>query len=193
MQQSTATPAADSAHRLHMGLAEQGKLHALGNRHELALKHYREALRLAVSAKAPEVFFRHYTQCVIESLELTGSFAEVIDFGLKADAHYQTLKNPSDLVKKDWASALERLGANYWKQGARSEAEQWLTRALTIFPDLPLARELLQWLARGFSADKMRIEQLQKKHRNFVVRADQVRADIAIPIEALGAFAGPTG
>lgn len=48
-------------HILHLSLAEHGKLCLLrgdGN----------EALRLCASARAPEVFFRHYTQCVLEAL-----------------------------------------------------------------------------------------------------------------------------
>ena len=56
------------AFSMHLGIAEAGKVHALAGRHPEALRHYREAIRLAVSSKAPEIFFRHYSQCVLESL-----------------------------------------------------------------------------------------------------------------------------
>lgn len=51
-----------ASHTVHLSIAETGKLFALKNNHVQALKHYREAIQLAVSSKAPEVFFRHYTQ-----------------------------------------------------------------------------------------------------------------------------------
>ncbi|WVM91801.1 hypothetical protein ULG90_18100 [Halopseudomonas pachastrellae] len=47
----------DKAHQLHLGIAEQGKVLALAGRHADALQHYQEALRMAVSSRAPEVFF----------------------------------------------------------------------------------------------------------------------------------------
>lgn len=179
------------SHKLHIGLAEQGKLHALKNNHTEALRHYREAIRLAVSTNAPEIFFRHYSQCVLESLELTATYQDVIDYCEKAHQHYQNLEETNELIKKDWASALERLGVNYWKQGDPSLATHWLSLALATFNELPLTKELLQWLARGFSADKARIEALQKKHHYFVVRKELTNAEVAIPIEKLGAMVGP--
>ena len=70
--------ASENVHEIHLSIAENGKLQALKGNHEAALKGYREAIQLAVSSKAPEVFFRHYTQCVLESLELTGSYDEIV-------------------------------------------------------------------------------------------------------------------
>ena len=61
--------APDERHRLHLGIAEAGKLLAIKGRHREALHRYREALRLAHSARAPQLFGRHYLQCVLESLE----------------------------------------------------------------------------------------------------------------------------
>lgn len=189
--QTSAQRHTNEPHSLHMGIAEQGKLLALKHNHGEALRHYREAIRLAISIKAPEVFFRHYTQCVLESLELTGSYREVIEFCEKADNHYQTLDLSTQLVKKDWGSARERCGVNYWKAGDTALARERFEQALALSDQLPLAVELLGWLRRGLSADANRIVALQKKHRYFVVRTDQVNSNIAIPIEKLGAMASP--
>ena len=58
-----------SRHILHLSVAEHGKLCLLRGDVSEALRHFREAIRISVSAQAPEVFFRHYSQCVLEALE----------------------------------------------------------------------------------------------------------------------------
>ena len=71
---------ANGLHAMHLALAESGREKALRHEHTEALRLYREAMKLAVAAGAPEVFFRYYTQCVLESLERTASYDEVIAF-----------------------------------------------------------------------------------------------------------------
>ena len=89
-----------NAHEMHFAVAEYGKVMALQKNHTEALRHYREAIRMAVSIKAPEVFFRHYTQCVLESLELTGTYSDVIEFCENADRHYSALEVSRAVHKK---------------------------------------------------------------------------------------------
>ena len=66
-----------SAAVLHHAIAERGKALALAGDHVDAMMHYREAMTLAVSGKAPEVVFRHYMDCSLGSLERMGEFGEV--------------------------------------------------------------------------------------------------------------------
>lgn len=174
----------DKVHLLHLGLAEQGKLHALKHEHEEALKHYREAIKIAVSLKAPEVFFRHYTQCVIESLERKGAFDEAIQFYRAADQHYQRQQLNADLYHKDHADILEKLGCTLLKKGETAEAKDAFTKALQMAGDKQarLSKELLSWIARGYSITTTRLEQLQQKHQYFVVRQGQVNPEIARPL-----------
>lgn len=173
-----------AAHDIHFGIAEAGKFAALAGDHREALRHYREALRMAVSAGSPEVFFRHYTQCVLESLELLGDYDAIIQFCENADAHYATLSQPNPLLAQDHGSVLERLGAVHLKAGRQPEAKDALTRALdTAGADrLPLAATLLGWLTRGLCPDVTRITETQKKHRYFTVRRDQVDKTRARPM-----------
>src|SRR5215212_2230092 len=95
-------------HRLHLGIAEQGKVHALKGDHGSALTHYREAIRMAVSSGAPEVFFRHYMECTLESLERMGSLREVLEYCDRAIAHYAELMPNSEeqraLIRADLVS-----------------------------------------------------------------------------------------
>jgi tetratricopeptide (TPR) repeat protein len=170
-------------HDLHIGIAEAGKLAALKGNHTEALRHYREALKLAQSANAPEIFFRHYTQCTLESLERTGSYAEVIAFCEGADAHYAALGTPLAVQARDHASILERLGINRLLSGDIDAAKAALTAARdTSNGTLPISATLLGWLIRGMRPDARRIGDLQRKHDYFTVRPDQVDPGRARPL-----------
>lgn len=163
----------------HVGIAEAGKVFALAGRHDEALRHYREALRMAASHRAPEVFFRHYTQCVLESLERSGSLAEVIDYCTRADAHYAAVGTTTELHRRDRGAIVERLGVAQLKSGLVEDAERSLERAVTTAGAgrLPLAENLLTWLRRHLKVDVRRIAQLQDRHHYFTVRPDQVDPD----------------
>lgn len=168
-------------HAMHIALAEKGKQAALAHRHDEALRLYRDAIRLAVSAKAPEVFFRHYSQCVMESLELTDQFNEVAQFCREADAHYRSLDVDSPLHRKDHGSLLERLGAVLLKQGELQAARQALEDAVLLAGPgiLPLAEQLRDWLRRGLACTTTQVLQAQRRHRYFVVRPGCVNAALA--------------
>lgn len=183
-------------HQLHFGIAEQGKLHALRGEHDKALSHYRAALRVAVGSRAPEVFFRHYTQCVMESLELAEEYEAVVEYYQEADAHYETLDVDGNLYDRDRAAILERLGAVLLKsgdvEGARNALEQATRRAGA--GGAPLAKELLGWLARGYSVAARQVTESQRRHDYFIVRPDRVDAARALPVpESLQQVAGIGG
>lgn len=176
-------------HGIHFSIAETGKLLALKGKHIDALQHYREALRLAVSSRAPEIFFRHYTQCVLESLELTGEYKEIIEFCTNADHHYASLDLHSSLHRRDHGSVLERLGLTHLKNDDLEQGRAALEKARAIAGDgvLPITDEVLGWLKRGFRVDKGRILSSQRKHKYFVVRHGQVDPKRAKPMDSLQA------
>lgn len=171
-------------HEIHLGIAEHGKLLALKGNHDEALRHYREALRLAVSSRAPEVFFRHYTQCVMESLELSGSYAEVIRYCEEADTHYASLGLEGSIYRRDHGSILERLGIVRVKAGEVDAGRETLARAVRIAGEgvLPLAEEILGWLSRGYMVESTRLYRSQARHGYFVVRRDRVDRARARPL-----------
>ena len=178
---------------LHLGIAEQGKLHALAGDHGEALRHYREAIRLAVGSGAPEVCFRHYTQCVLESLEHMGAWSEILEFCERVRAHYAAHPPPHELARLDLACAHEREGVVLLKRGDPTAARAALARAVEHAGPgrLPLAEELNGWLRRGMQIDARRIEQQQRRHRYFIVEREAVRPERAIQLpKALGAPLG---
>lgn len=175
---------------LHRGLAEQGKLHALAGDHDLALAHYREAMRLSVEAGAPEVFFRHYLECSMESLELMGANDDVVDYCMRVAEHYVGLEPADELQARfmalDQAANAQRLGVNLIKAGRAEEAAGPLAdaveRAKAAASSLPLAELLNGWLARRLTIDRARVETEQRRLGYFAVTADTVDPAAAIPL-----------
>ncbi len=172
--------------QLHRGLAEQGKLHALAGDHAMALLHYRHAMRLAVSSGAPEVFFRHYLECVIESLEQTKSFDEVLEYCERALTLYAERPPADEISRRDLAHIYQRQGLVRLRLGNREGACSSLRHALEgVRQDsgsLPIAHQLLGWLERSFHIDDAAIDRLQRQHGYYAVRRDLVDASIALSL-----------
>ncbi len=177
---------------MHVGLAEQGKLHAVRGEHALALTYYREALRLAVGSTAPEVFFRHYMECTLESLERMECYAEVLEFCERAVAHHAS-HEPVDSAQRAFAQAdlvyiHQRKGLALLKSGRIEEAREALAKALARAREagmvLALAETVFGWLARGLVVDARRVLVEQEAKGYFTVRADNVDARRAIAIPA---------
>jgi tetratricopeptide (TPR) repeat protein len=165
-------------HRLHAGIAEAGKLLALKGRHGDALVKYREALRLAQAARAPQIFARHYLHCVLESLELAGAYSQAAALAQEA-ASAAANPDPSDFQRRDRAHLLERQGVNQLKGGDTAAARATLADALALDAGLPLAATLLGWTARGLTVNPARLAEAQRQHGYFSVRADTVDAALA--------------
>ncbi len=169
----------------HLGFAERGKLHALAGDHREALIHYRAAMGLAVEQGAPEVFFRHYMECSLESLELSGSLREVLEYCERALAHYDARPPEHELARRDLAHVHLRRGVCLLKLGEREAARTSLSAALACGGGaLPLASALLQWLRAGWHVDPARVLAEQRRHDYFTVRADQVDPSRALELPA---------
>ncbi|GAA6132401.1 hypothetical protein [Halopseudomonas sabulinigri] len=176
--------ATEQSLKLHLGIAEQGKLLALKGKHQAALEHYREALRLAVSSRSPEVFFRHYTQCVMESLELSGELDAVLRYCDEAEQHYQRLTDSLPLVRRDRAENLQRRGCILLRLQQLDAAMSSFKQAQQLAaPDpLPLARELTGWHQRGLTVGSRQLGDAQQRHQYFIVRKALVDPARAIPL-----------
>jgi tetratricopeptide (TPR) repeat protein len=175
--------------RLHVGIAEQGKLEALAGRHDNALAHYREALRLAAAVQAPGVVARHYLLCVFESLEHKQEFAALA--ALVEQALAAPLPDPSSQFERDDRALLyERLAIARLRSGETAAARAALDAALALSGphSFPLAAWLDAVLKRGLTVTPVRLAEAQRQHGYFTVRpgtADHRRA-ISLPIAAQG-------
>jgi len=174
-----------SVHVLHLEIAEAGKMAALSNNHKEALRHYREALRIAGNIHAPGIFQRHYTQCILESLELSLDFESLILICEQACEQFATRDNLHSMQKREYAAMLERLGIARLKQGDRDAALKSLTAARDMAGEspFPVTGQILKWLEREYKPDITRILRLQKQNKYFTVRRGQVdrRRSKALP------------
>lgn len=190
-------PLAESV-TFHMGLAEQGKVLALRGDHRMAMVYYREAMRLAVAKGAPELFFRHYLECMLESLEKAGATEEVLSYCDKALAHHRGLRPVDDeqrrLIALDKASVLQRQGVNRLRRGEVDGAREALREATQVARAAQLSLEpattIYGWLARGFRVDPRRLEAELERQAYWSVRPDTVQADraVALPAQHLAAL-----
>lgn len=186
---TTATNTANteqSGPQIHMGIAEQGKLYALAGNHALALVYYRHAIQMTVQAQEPEIFFRHYLECVMESLEQMGSFAEVLEYCGKAIDFYTQNPPPNPLAQRDFAHIYERQGAVLLKMGEKERAGQAFDQALQVLQGsgqtLPLVQTLARWVKGGFHIEPQRVLAEQRRNHYFCVRSDAVEASRAIKL-----------
>lgn len=174
----------------HLAIAEQGKVYALEGQHGAALAYYREAIRLTVQAGEPEIVFRHYLECVLESLEKMGSYDELLDYCEKA---IQLLADAPATAQTalELAHVYQRQGAVLLKSGKREAAAASLRKAADLAAShgaaLALARTLLAWIDRGLQIDARRVLAEQERATYFNVRqatVDRARA-IKLPNEHL--------
>jgi tetratricopeptide (TPR) repeat protein len=182
---------ARSKEALCLGIAEQGKILALNGNHEQALRHYREALRIAMSCSFNEIFFHHCSQCIMESLELSGGHELVADYCIRAEDHYAAIENSDDIIRRQRGANLERLAASRLLSGNIDEAKALFATAIETAGKgaLPLCEEVLSWMRRGLNVGAPQLRSAQQRHKYFVVRKDLVDARIAVelPSEVVGA------
>ncbi len=168
---------------LHYRIAERGKMHALDKNHKEALRHYKEALKLTQKQKDSELFFQHYSQCIMESLELSGAHDEVISF-CENYRNFLQEKEQDILVRKHNAFVGERQAIQHILKEEQEEAKELLLR---IQKDLgrgkqPMTDELLNWLVRGYRIKADQVRRLQQKHNYFIVRKESVNPKIAMDL-----------
>lgn len=173
---------------LHAGVAEHGKVCALRGDHVSALRHYREAMSMAIRQQAPEVVLRHYLECSLESLEQMGAHGEVLAYCDRAIAHYGEHPPANALTHFDLATIHQRRGVALLKQGDRDGATQAFetageTARLTQAA-LPLAETLLRWLRAQLTISPERLAAEQARHHYCSVRQDTVRPSRAMPLPA---------
>ena len=171
---------------VHFSIAENGKLLALQGNHKEALRHYKEALRMCQALPNADLFFQHYSVCAMESLELMGSYNEVIDFCDKCIDFLESKEKLKDnlVFEKYFASILERKGIQFLLLNEKADAVEAFTAVQQRVGKtmMPLTNELLNWAQRGYAITPAQVRDLQKKHKYFSVRKENVNEKIAIEL-----------
>lgn len=171
---------------LHLQIAENGKILALKGNHKEALRHYKEAMRMCQAVENSEVFLQHYSLCAMESLELMEAHEEIITFCDKSIDFLTPKKaeRTDECFRKNLASLWERKGIQCIYLDEKTEAIAALDAALKEAKDLPmpLSKELLNWLRRGYATTHKQVRDLQNRHHYFTVRKENVNEKIAVQL-----------
>ena len=168
---------------IHIRIAEHGKICSLQGDHKEALRHYREALRLVQNQEDSEIFSQHYSHCVMESLEQTGAYDEVIMFCQNYRSFLED-KTETDFTKKHRAFICERQGIQHLLKEEKEEALDLLSEAQKTIGigKQPITDQLIQWIQRNYFISKEQIQTLQRKHNYFIVRKEKVNPTIAMKL-----------
>ena len=164
---------------LHYNIAEQGKVYTIEGDFNEALRHYREAIRMAQTQEDSEVFFQHYSQCVMETLEISGAYNQVVSYCERYLEFLKTKSNDDFLVKKHQAVILEKKGIQHIYLGENDLAKSCLEEAQQIVGrgKQKLTDELLGWLQRGYSIGIDKLKQSLHVHKYFVIRKEDLQYD----------------
>lgn len=174
--------------KLHMGVAEQGKIYAVEGNHKLALVYYQTAISMTVQAGDPELFFRVYLESALESMEYLGLLEEVLDYCDQALKLYEKNPPPEDneFARLDFANIHQRKGIILYKLNKKEEAQEFLKKAIELIKKengkFPLAQKVLRWAQIGYHIDEPRILAEQKLNNYFTVTKESLRPDFAIKL-----------
>ena len=181
--------------KLHMGIAEQGKVYAVEGNHKMALLYLRHAMHMCVQAGDPELFFRLYLEAALESMERLGYYDEVLGYTDKAIQLYIDNPPPNKVAKMDLAYIHQKRGVILLKLGQPKESAKAFKIAIEMMKaenhPMPLANALLRWASTGLHVDARRILAEQEKSKYFTVIEENVEPSRAIrlPNEEMLQFA----
>ncbi|MCX7649857.1 MAG: hypothetical protein N2050_04825 [Flavobacteriales bacterium] len=171
---------------LHHRVAEKGKCLAVEGRHTEALRYYKEALRLAQKQPHADIFFQHYSQCAMESLEMMGAHEEVIAFCEKCIAFLEHKEDSAnqEYRKRYLASLWERMAIQMLFLQRYAEAANAFKTALqtAVGAPMPLSSELLAWCQKRYTINKNLIRKSQQRNGYFTVRNDNLKPELAIEL-----------
>ncbi len=174
--------------KLHMGVAEQGKIYAVEGNHKLALAYYQSAINMTVQAGDPELFFRLYLESALESMEHLGMHNEVLDYCNRALKIYEETPPAEDnnFAKLDFANIHQRKGIVLFKMDRKEEAKEFLKKAIDLIKKengkFPLAEKVMRWAQSCFHIDEKRILSEQKSSNYFTVKKESLRPEAAIKL-----------
>lgn len=179
MSRSEATTS--NCHLAHLSIVERGKLAAVAGNHDMALECYRTGLRMAQSLSAPGPFARHYTDCILDSLERAGRLEPALMLCESASHELAGIHSPNPLQRRDHATLVLRQALLLLRLGRESDADLRLAEAITLARPgrLTLAEEVQGWRARALTLTPERLDEAQARHGYYTVRRDTLRPDLA--------------
>ena len=178
-------------HAFHLGIAEKGKIYCLQGNYKEALRHFKEAIKMTQNQKNGDIFFQHYSQCVMEILELSGAYDDVINYCEKILIFLKTKNDKPKIVEAYTNFLLEKIAIQYVLKNESSEALDVLKQIKDTSKNVkkPISDSLFNWLQRGYQISTRQIHDLQNKNNYFIIRKETTNPKIAIELpEAIAHF-----
>ncbi len=168
---------------LHLRIAESGKVFAVNGDFRRALGCYRLAMHMVRQSRSPEVFFRHYLECLIEAMELNGDYEEVLTFCERMQELHENLEEAGELEQLDRANLHQRRGIILLKMERDRDAEHELAEAARLSGNgLSLSATVLRWVRSRLRPNSSRLLEEQRRHGYFSVRRETVKPERAVPL-----------
>jgi len=173
----------DTIYMLHLGIAEKGKMNAVQGNHKEALRHYREAIKMTQGQEMGEMFFQHYMQCTLESLELMGDYDAVLNYCMKLMELLDS-KEKSEFISKNKIETWQRMAFQYLHKDNPETAKEYLMKIVKEAGNgkLKMAEILLNWINRKYKITKKQILDLQNENHYFIVNKNNLKPEIAIEL-----------
>lgn len=157
----------------HQATAKKAISKALKGKHDKALKLYQQALRQGREQNASMIEMRYYSECALDSMELSGHFEGVINYCTEALNHYEIKEPQTEVAFKDKIHLIQRREIARIKKGENESTEANIKKALEQAKEkglaLPLLEKIKNWMDQGFHIDPKRIEREQYRHKYFIV------------------------
>lgn len=171
---------------LHLRIAEQGKVYSIEGNYQEALKYYQEAMKMLENdnIQGKDVFFQHYSQCIMEALERAGKHEEVLNYCDKYLTFLNEKEEPNEWIATLKAHMLEKSAIQYlWMENKEAALDSFKeVKTLLGQQKTPITDQLLTWLQRGYTISQKQIKDLLDKHAYYIVLKGKVNPKIAMKL-----------
>jgi len=174
---------------LHLRIAEQGKIYSLESNYREALRYYQEAMKMLENdtIEGKDVFFQHYSQCIMETLERSGRYEEVLNYCNKYLTFLDEKEETNDWIDILKAHMLEKSAIQYLLMEDKETALAIFkeVKALSAKQKMPITEQLLGWLQRGYTINERQMKELLEKNDYYIVIKDKINPAIAMKLPDL--------
>ncbi|MBX2840126.1 MAG: hypothetical protein KTR26_00030 [Flammeovirgaceae bacterium] len=171
--------------RTHEAIAEQGKIYVVERNNILAIKYFKYAMEMVIQTNDQDVFLRHYVGYLLEALELSGAYQDVLDY---CNINLKKLGNkpPENLEEiRIKALLLQRKGIILLKMQNEIEAIKAFKEAENLLnnnPELVLTQSLLFLISSGLKLNLDRILAEQERTSYFRLNEKNIKRNKAMKL-----------
>jgi tetratricopeptide (TPR) repeat protein len=175
--------------RVHAAIAEQGKIYAKEEKYDTALQYLNQALQMAIQSEEPNLFIRHYLECILQVLELKGAYDTVLDYCHSMLQGFAGRKGSlSAKETRELALVYLREGILLIKKGQEAQGVLYLKKTVEtmagVGDEVPLAQAILFMHTSGLELGLQRLLAEQKRLQYFSILHESTDRNLAFELPA---------